>query len=67
VVGGLTQELRHSRFNSVISGFTTLAAYAIVLYAMWPEHRQLRGAVRDQCGWAPRLVSLFQRTGHRMH
>jgi len=32
--GGLTAELRSSRFNSVIAGFTTMAAYAIVLYAM---------------------------------
>ena len=32
--GGLVAELRSSRFNSVIAGFTTMAAYAIVLYAM---------------------------------
>lgn len=32
--GGLQAELRSSRFNSVIAGFTTMAAYAIVLYAM---------------------------------
>ena len=31
---GLRAELRSSRFNSVIAGFTTLAAYAIVLYAI---------------------------------
>jgi len=31
---GLAAELRSSRFNSVVAGFTTMAAYAIVLYAM---------------------------------
>lgn len=45
---GLTQELRHSRFNSVISGFTTLAAYAIVLYAMQAgTPASYAGAVRE--------------------
>jgi drug/metabolite transporter (DMT)-like permease len=36
VVGwrGLRAELRSSRLNTVAAGFTTLAAYAIVLYAM---------------------------------
>jgi len=36
VVGwrGLQAELRSSRLNSVAAGFTTMAAYAIVLYAM---------------------------------
>ena len=32
--GGLAKELRETKFASVIAGFTTLAAYAIVLYAM---------------------------------
>jgi drug/metabolite transporter (DMT)-like permease len=31
---GLKAELRHSRLNSVAAGMTTMAAYAIVLYAM---------------------------------
>jgi drug/metabolite transporter (DMT)-like permease len=31
---GLWAELRSSRLNSVVAGFTTLAAYAVVLYAM---------------------------------
>jgi len=31
---GLAKELRETKFASVIAGFTTLAAYAIVLYAM---------------------------------
>lgn len=31
---GLWAELRSSRFSSVAAGFTTLAAYAVVLYAM---------------------------------
>ncbi len=45
---GLTQELRHSRFNSVISGFTNLAAYAIVLYAMLAgTPASYAGAVRE--------------------
>lgn len=32
--GGLAKELRETKFASVIAGFTTLAAYAVVLYAM---------------------------------
>lgn len=45
---GLTEELRRSRFNSVISGFTTLAAYAIVLYAMRAgTPASYAGAVRE--------------------
>jgi drug/metabolite transporter (DMT)-like permease len=32
--GGLKAELRSSRLNTVVAGFTTMAAYAIVLYAM---------------------------------
>ncbi len=31
---GLKAELRSSRLNTVVAGFTTMAAYAIVLYAM---------------------------------
>jgi drug/metabolite transporter (DMT)-like permease len=31
---GLQSELRSSRFNSLVAGFTTMTAYAIVLYAM---------------------------------
>jgi len=31
---GLLSELRHSRWNSVLAGFTTTAAYAMVLYAV---------------------------------
>ena len=31
---GLAKELRETKFASVVAGFTTLAAYAIVLYAM---------------------------------
>jgi drug/metabolite transporter (DMT)-like permease len=45
---GLTQELSRSRWNSVVAGFTTLAAYAIVLYAMQAgTPASYAGAVRE--------------------
>jgi drug/metabolite transporter (DMT)-like permease len=46
--GGLRDELRHSRWSSVLAGFTTLAAYAIVLYAMQAgTPASYAGAVRE--------------------
>jgi len=46
--GGLQIELGYSRFNSVVAGFTTLAAYAIVLYAMQNgTPASYAGAVRE--------------------
>jgi drug/metabolite transporter (DMT)-like permease len=46
--GQLKEELRASRFNSVIAGFTTLAAYAVVLYAMRAgTPASYAGAVRE--------------------
>jgi drug/metabolite transporter (DMT)-like permease len=46
--GGLGRELRASRVGSVIAGFTTLAAYAMVLYAMWAgTPASYAGAVRE--------------------
>ena len=46
--GGLRVELGYSRFNSVIAGFTTLSAYAIVLYAMQNgTPASYAGAVRE--------------------
>lgn len=45
---GLKQEIQHSRFTSVLSGFTTMAAYAIVLYAMQAgTPASYAGAVRE--------------------
>lgn len=45
---GLRDELRFSRLNSVIAGFTTLAAYAIVLYTMRAgTPASYAGAVRE--------------------
>ena len=45
---GLKEELRASRFSSVIAGFTTIAAYAVVLYAMRAgTPASYAGAVRE--------------------
>jgi drug/metabolite transporter (DMT)-like permease len=47
-VRGLAAELRSSRLGSVVAGFTTLAAYAIVLYAMRAgAPASYAGAVRE--------------------
>lgn len=46
--GGLMDELRHARWRSVLAGFTTLAAYAMVLYAMQAgTPASYAGAVRE--------------------
>lgn len=50
VVGwdGLKEELRSSKLSSVVAGFTTLAAYAIVLYAIQAgTPASYAGAVRE--------------------
>jgi drug/metabolite transporter (DMT)-like permease len=50
VVGwsGLKQEWHTSRLSSAVAGFTTLAAYAIVLYVMWAgTPASYAGAVRE--------------------
>ncbi|MGH2522113.1 MAG: EamA family transporter [Anaerolineales bacterium] len=45
---GLKRELHYSRLSSVVAGFTTLAAYAIVLYAMRAgTPASYAGAVRE--------------------
>src|SRR2546423_1550664 len=46
--GGSRQELASSRFGSVLAGFTTLAAYAIVLYTIRAgTPASYAGAVRE--------------------
>ena len=46
--GGLLEELKHARWRSGLAGFTTLAAYAMVLYAMQAgTPASYAGAVRE--------------------
>ena len=45
---GLWAELRVSRFTGVVAGFTTMAAYTMVLYAIrWGTPASYAGAVRE--------------------